>query len=122
MSRALVLATCFLLAACSGDESAPEPAQPSGSDPAAAAAAPAAPARIEITHLVEGTGANPTASDVGFATLGDVRWSPSAGFVVVPLLRQPVRDRREWRADAACGVLRPTVMIKEWGSRPSTTF
>lgn len=61
MSRVLVLVASFLLAACSGGESTPEPAQPSGSDPAPAAAAPT---RIEITHLVEGTGANPTASDV----------------------------------------------------------
>jgi FKBP-type peptidyl-prolyl cis-trans isomerase FkpA len=62
MSRVLALAAALAFAACSGGESAPEPAQPSGSAPAAAA--PAAPTKIEITHLVEGTGANPKATDV----------------------------------------------------------
>jgi FKBP-type peptidyl-prolyl cis-trans isomerase FkpA len=53
MTRVVAFLVLFLLVACSGGESAPDTGQPAG-----------AAAKLEITQLVEGTGANPTASDV----------------------------------------------------------
>ncbi len=64
MSRVLALFGLLLVAACSGGESAPEAEQPAEAVPAPTAAAPAPAAKIEITQLVEGAGANPSASDV----------------------------------------------------------
>jgi FKBP-type peptidyl-prolyl cis-trans isomerase FkpA len=61
MSRVPALVILLLIAACSREESAP--AQQPG-EAAPAAAAPSAPAKIEITHLIEGSGAQPSASSV----------------------------------------------------------
>jgi FKBP-type peptidyl-prolyl cis-trans isomerase FkpA len=63
MDRVFALVILLLIAACSREESAPAQ-QPGEAVPTPAAAAPSAPAKIEITHLVEGTGAQPSASDV----------------------------------------------------------
>lgn len=59
-----LLVSLLLVIACSGGETSQEPSQEGAAD--AAATPPAAPAgsSIQITHLVEGTGPNPTASDV----------------------------------------------------------
>jgi FKBP-type peptidyl-prolyl cis-trans isomerase FkpA len=65
MRRSVAFLVLGLLVACSREESAPQaqPADPAPV-PGANATAPAPPAEIQITSLVEGTGANPKATDV----------------------------------------------------------